>query len=196
MRLLDRLKEWMGLRRLLRDLPADRRPIARNIAAARKVGIVYIVEDEAAHNQVRNYVKRLKEELGISNVMALGYNEGKALPHYLHAKLNFDAICQKDLTWYRIPHGNTVANFMAEEYEVLIDLSLHDRLPTRYIMARSRARFKVGRWSEDNKRILDMMIDMAGSNSLPQLIQQVHHYLLMVNARNEPSLNQGASRST
>ena len=189
MKLFDRFKEWMGIRRLVRDLPQDRKPIARNLALARKVAIVYVVEDEAAHNHVRNYVKRVKEELGISNVMALGYSDQKLMPHYLHAKLNFEAICQKDLNWYRIPQGNTVQNFVAEEYEILIDLTLEDRLPIQYIMAKSRARFKVGRWSESNKKILDMMIDMAGSRSLPQLIQQVHHYLLMVNSKTEPSLN-------
>lgn len=189
MKLLDRIKEWLGIRRLLRDLPQDRKPIARNIALARKIAIVYVVEDEAAHNHVRNYVKRLKEELGLSNIKALGYSDQKALPHYLHAKLNFEAICQKDLNWYRIPQGNTVQNFMAEEYEIIIDLTLEDRLPIQYILAKSRARFKVGRWSESNKKILDMMIDMAGSKSLPQLIQQVHHYLLMVNSKPEPSLN-------
>ncbi len=189
MKLLDRIKEWMGIRKLLRELPQDRKPIARNIALSRKVAIVYVVEDEAAHNQVRNYVKRLKEELGLSNIMALGYSDQKAMPHYLHAKLNFEAICQKDLNWYRIPQGNTVQNFMAEEYEIIIDLTLEDRLPIQYILAKSRARFKVGRWSESNKKIHDMMIDMAGSKSLPQLIQQVHHYLLMVNSKPEPSLN-------
>ncbi|HMC98109.1 MAG TPA: hypothetical protein VKG92_10660 [Flavobacteriales bacterium] len=189
MKLFDRLKEWMGIRRLLRDLPQDRKPIARNLGMARKVAIVYVVDDEAAHNHVRNYVKRVKEELGISTIMALGYSDQKVMPHFLHAKLNFDAICQKDLNWYRIPQGNTVQNFMAEEYEVLIDLTLQDRLPIQYIMAKSRARFKVGRFSESNKRILDMMIDMAGSQSLPQMIQQIHHYLLMVNSKPEPSLN-------
>ncbi len=189
MKLFDRLKEWMGIRRLLRDLPQDRKPIARNLGLARKVAIVYVVEDEAAHNHVKNYVKRVKEELGISNIMALGYSDQKVMPHFLHARLNFDAICQKDLNWYRIPQGNAVQNFMAEEFEVLIDLSLEDRLPVQYILAKSRARFKVGRWSESNKKILDMMIDMAGSRSLPQLIQQVHHYLLMVNSKPEPSLN-------
>ena len=189
MKLLDRIKEWMGIRRLLRDLPQDRKPIARSIALARKVAIVYVVEDEAAHNQVRNYVKRLKEELGLSNIMALGYSDQKVMPHYLHAKLNFEAICQKDLNWYRIPQGNTVQNFMTEEFEIIIDLTLEDRLPIQYILAKSRARFKVGRWIESNKKILDMMIDMAGSRSLPQLIQQVHHYLLMVNSKPEPSLN-------
>ncbi len=189
MKLFDRFKEWMGIRRLLRDLPQDRKPIARNLAMARKVAIVYIVEDEAAHNHVRNYVKRIKDELGISTIMALGLSDHKVLPHYLHAKLNFDAICLKDLNWYRIPQGNTVQNFMAEEYEVIIDLTLEDRLPIQYIMAKSRARFKVGRFSESNKRILDMMIDMAGSKSLPQMIQQIHHYMLMVNSKPEPSLN-------
>ena len=189
MKLFDRLKEWMGIRRLLRDLPQDRKPIARNLGLARKVAIVYVVEDEAAHNHVRNYVKRVKEELGISNIMALGYSDQKVMPHFLHARLNFDAICQKDLNWYRIPQGNAVQNFMAEEFEILIDLTLEDRLPVQYILDKSRARFKVGRWSDSNKKILDMMIDMAGSRSLPQLIQQVHHYLLMVNAKPEPSLN-------
>ncbi|MBK8227892.1 MAG: hypothetical protein IPK70_12060 [Flavobacteriales bacterium] len=189
MKLLDRIKEWMGIRKLLRELPQDRKPIARNIALSRKVAIVYVVEDEAAHNQVRNYVKRLKEELGLSNIMALGYSDQKVMPHFLHAKLNFEAICLKDLNWYRIPQGNTVQNFMAEEYEIIIDLTLEDRLPIQYILAKSRARFKVGRWSESNKKIHDMMIDMAGSRSLPQLIQQVHHYLLMVNSKPEPSLN-------
>ncbi len=189
MKLFDRLKEWMGIRRLLRDLPQDRKPIARNLAMARKVAIVYVVDDETTHNHVRNYVKRVKEELGISNIMALGFSDQKVMPHYLHARLNFDAICLKDLNWYRIPQGNAVQNFMAEEFEVLIDLTLEDRLPIQYIMAKSRARFKVGRWSDSNKKILDMMIDMAGSQSLPQFIQQVHHYLLMVNSKTEPSLN-------
>jgi hypothetical protein len=189
MKLFDRFKEWMGIRRLLRELPGDRKPIARNLGLARKVAIVYVVEDEATHNHVRNYVKRVKEELGISTIMALGYSDQKVMPHFLHSKLNFEAICQKDLNWYRIPQGNTVQNFMAEEYEIIIDLTMEDRLPTQYILAKSRARFKVGRWSDSNKKILDMMIDMAGSKSLPQLIQQVHHYLLMVNSKPEPSLN-------
>ncbi len=187
MKWFDRIKEWMGRRRLLRELPRDRKPIAKNLALARKVAIVYVATDEKAFTHVKNYVKRVKEELGISQIMALGLCDEKSLPHYLHPRLNFEAITLKDLNWYRIPQGNTVQNFMADEYEVLIDLSLEDRLPVQYIVAKSRARFKVGRYSESNKRILDMMIDMAGSQSLSQLIQQTHHYLLMVNSQHQHS---------
>lgn len=189
MKLLDRIKEWMGMRRLRRELLPERKPVARNIAEARKVGIVYVAEDEAAHTHVRNYVKRIKEEIGIGHIMALGFTDEKELPSHLHPRLNFEALCRKDLNWYRIPQGNTVNNFMAEEYDILIDLSLTDRLPLQYVLARSRARFKVGRLSEGNGHIHDMMIDMAGGQSLPQLIQQLHHYLLMVNPKSEVALN-------
>ncbi|MCB0792177.1 MAG: hypothetical protein H6595_12550 [Flavobacteriales bacterium] len=189
MKWIDRIKEWMGRRRLVREALAERRPVARNLATAGKVGIVYWARDETAHTQVKNYVKKVKEDLGIHKIMALGYVDERSLPHYISPKLNFDAFCIKDLNWYRIPHGNTVDNFIAEEYEVLIDLTLDDILPVQYIVAKSRARFKVGRYGEANKHFLDMMIDMAGSQSLPQLITQIDHYLMMINRSTEPSLN-------
>lgn len=189
MKFFDRIKEWLGRRALLRETMPDRRPIPRNLAEAGKVGIVYLATDEAAFNHVRNYVKKMKEELGLHRIQCIGYVDEKVLPHFMIPKLNFDPICQKDLNWYRIPQGNTVNNFITEEFEVLIDLTLEDRLPIQYIVAKSRARFKVGRYSENGRHFLDMMIDMAGSQSLPQLITQVDHYLLMINRAHQPSLN-------
>ena len=189
MKLFDRIKEWLGMRRLLKEAMPDRRPVAKNLAHCVKVGIVYLAVDEKAHTDVRNYVKKMKDELGLHRIQCIGYADVKELPFYLHAKLNFDAFCLKDLNWYRIPGGNTVNNFIAEEHDVLIDLTLEDYLPIQYIVAKSRARFKVGCFTDSNKRFLDMMIDTAGANSLPQLIANVDRYLLMINAKVEPSLN-------
>lgn len=189
MKLLDRIKEWLGRRALVREARSDRNPVAKNLAMTVKVGIIYYVTDEKAHSQVRNYVKKIKEEVGITKIMALGYYNGKTLPHYLHAKLNFDVFGQKDLNWYRIPHGNVVQNFVAEEYDILIDLTVHDLLPLQYLLAKSKARFKVGRMSDTNAHFLDMMIDTAGAESLAQLISNVNKYLLMINAPKEAALN-------
>ena len=189
MKLLDRIKEWMGRRALVREVQTDRKPVAKNLAMSVKVGLIYLANDEVAHNQVRNYVKKIKEELGLTRIMALGYCEEKVLPHYLHPKLNFDVFSLKDLNWYRIPHGNVVQNFISEEYDVLIDLTVHDHLPLQYVLAKSKARFKVGRQSEANAYFLDMMIDTAGADSLPQLIGNVDRYLMMINAPKVASLN-------
>jgi hypothetical protein len=189
MKLFDGIKEWLGRRALLREAAPMRRPVAKNLAQSVKVGMLYLVTDEQAHAHVKNYVKKIKEELGITRLMALGFCDEKELPHYLHAKLNFDALCQKDLNWYRIPHGNVVQNFIAEEYDILIDLTLRDHLPLQYIVAKSRARFKVGRLSDANAHFLDMMIDTAGANSLPQLISNIDRYLMMINAKEAVPLN-------
>lgn len=185
MKILDRIKEWLGRRALLKEARPDRVPVAKNLGMAVKVGIIYAATDEAAHTQVRNYVKRIKEELGIIKVMALGYWDEKEPPHYLHPKLNFDVFSLKDLNWYRIPHGNAVQNFIAEEYDVLIDLTVRDLLPLQYVLAKSKARFKVGRQSATNAQFLDMMIDTAGAESLAQLIANLNKYLLMINAPKE-----------
>ena len=190
MKLVDRIKEWLGRRALVRETAPDRRPVAKNLAQSVKVGILYLVADETAHNQVRNYVKKIKEDLGITKIMALGFYNEKELPFFLHAKLNFDVFSAKDLNWYRIPHGNVVQNFIAEEYDILIDLTVHDHLPLQYILAKSKSRFKVGRLSDANAHFLDMMIDTAGADSLPQLIANVDRYLMMINAPKEvPALN-------
>ena len=189
MKPLDRIKEWLGMRRLLKETLPDRRPVPKNLARCVKVGVVYLAVDEKAHLDVRNYVKKLKEDLGLHKIQCIGYFDGKELPFHLHAKLHFDAFCQKDLNWYRIPGGNVVDNFIAEEHDVLLDLTMEDHLPLQYIVAKSRARFKVGRYTEGNKRFLDMMIDTAGARSLPQLIANIDRYLLMINRKVEHSLN-------
>lgn len=189
MSILNGIKDWFGRRALLKEARTDRVPVPKNLAVSVKVGMLYVAHDEQAHAQVRNYVKKIKEELGLTRIMALGYYPGKELPFHLHAKLNFDAFCQKDLNWYRVPHGNVVRNFIAEEYDVLIDLSLQDHYPLQYILAQSRARFKVGRLSNASSHFLDMMIDTAGADSLPQLISNMDKYLLMINAPKVASMN-------
>lgn len=183
MKALDDIKEWLGRRALLKEHGPDRRPVVKNLAQSVKIGIIYYVTDEEAHAQVRNYVKKVKEEHGIHRIMAIGFYDAKVVPAFLHPKLNFDSFTQKDLNWYRVPHGNVVKNFIAEEHDVLIDLTLRDMLPLQYILAKSKARFKVGRMSAANAHFLDMMIDIAGANSLPQLIVNIDKYMMMVNAK-------------
>ena len=54
MKLFDRIKEWLGMRRLLKEAMPDRRPVARNLAQCVKVGIVYLATDEKAHAEHKN----------------------------------------------------------------------------------------------------------------------------------------------
>ncbi|MBL7986092.1 MAG: hypothetical protein JNM91_13890, partial [Flavobacteriales bacterium] len=77
MKLFDRIKEWLGMRRLLKEAMPDRRPVAKNLAHCVKVGIVYLAVDEKAHTDVRNYVKKIKDELGLHRIQCIGYADVK-----------------------------------------------------------------------------------------------------------------------
>lgn len=181
MSLLSNITDRIGRSILAKDLRKEHRPVVQNLENARMVGIVYVVKDERSFKRVKNYVKRLKEEWGISKIKALGFYEGKEQPRYLDSRLHYDYFNKKDLNWYGKPHGSRVENFLDEEYEILIDLSLEESLPVQFVMANSRARFKVARLTELNQKISDMLIDMAGSQSLSQYILQVDHYLTIIN---------------
>jgi len=184
MGLFDGIKNKIGSYLLSKEIQKEHRVVVQNLEEATKVGIVYYVKDERAFKRVKNYVRKLKDEQGISKIMALGYFPGNDQPVYLDSRLNYDYFNNKDLNWYGRPQGNTVQNFISEEYEILIDLSLEDMLPLQFIMTKSKARFKVGRLSPTNQKINDMLIDMAGVQSLGQYIQQVDHYLTIINNKN------------
>lgn len=184
MSLFRGITDKIGRSMLAKDLRKEHKAVVQNLEGATKVGIVYHVKDERSFKRVKNYVKKLKEEQGISKIKALGYYEGKEQPVYLDSRLHYDYFNRKDLNWYGKPHGSRVESFVNEAYEILIDLSLEDRLPLQFVMANSQARFKVGRLSPLNEKINDMLIDMAGVQSLSQYIKQVDHYLTIINNKN------------
>lgn len=183
MKWLNDIKSWFGRKALVKHV--DRNHVVKplNIHDCRSVGIVYYIDGEDSHKKVKNFVDKLRKEIGVRDVMALGYVPARDVPQYLMTKLNFDQICQKDLNWMLKPSGNKVVNFITENYDVLIDLSIEDHLPLQHLVSNSKAKFKVGRYGKTNEKLFDMMIDMAGVQSLSQYIQQVDHYLNMVNAK-------------
>lgn len=183
MKWLNDIKSWFGRRSLGGKVERQNTVQPLNIHDCRSVGIVYFIDKEESHRKVKNFVDKLRKEVGVRDVMALGYVPDKEIPSYLMTKLNFDQICRKDLNWMLRPSGQTVVNFVTEEYDVLIDLTIEDHLPIQHLVADSKAKFKVGRFGRTNSRLFDMMIDMAGVQSLSQYIQQVDHYLNMINAK-------------
>jgi hypothetical protein len=112
----------------------------------------------------------------------LGFIDEKELPADYQSKLEFDFFTRKDLSRFYKPGGNTVKNFIQEDYDILIDLTSEEVIPLRYILNYSRARFKVGFYSEENQPYYDLMINMKKYNMI-DFIDQVNHYLKIINTK-------------
>ncbi len=151
---------------------------------AKSIGILYDSTNENHYNLVKKYVRMMREQ-DHKEVLALGYFDGKDLPPMRFAKLGLDFFTRKDLNWYFKPIAPVVKNFVQREFDILIDLHTGNNVPFRFIVASSKASFKIGKYDHLSVPFYDFMLSVSDSLSFPQFIEQVNHYL--ISFRNEHS---------
>jgi hypothetical protein len=125
-----------------------------------------------------NYLKGLKKKVHV-----IGYFSSPFPPDFTYPKLDYEFFSVKELNWYFKPLTSSLGTFLAEEFDVLIDLNFEDHFPLRYMSALSKARFKVGKFSKENQSIFDLLIDIDAKKTFKYLLQQVDIYLEMINKK-------------
>lgn len=96
-----------------------------NLQDARRIGILYMLEDVPDYERVSEFVTELQHEH--KEVKALGFVKNKNLISRFLPKLSFDFFSTKDLTWFYKPVHTTVRDFIEIEFDILISqfASLH-----------------------------------------------------------------------
>jgi len=172
---LTNIKHWFGNWKLKRsDLEKKRIRKVYNLQSAKRITVLFDATEELDINLVKAFVSELSK--GKDEVNALGYvnEKGKSLQHM--SILHFDFFSQEELNWYGKPQGVVIDNFIKEDYDILIDLSLMEFYPLTYLAVASPSKFKVGRHREDVK-VFDLMIDNKKNPGLESLITEITHYL-------------------
>lgn len=145
-------------------------------ANSRSIGILYDSTNEKHFELVKRYVKEIRE-VHQKEVLSLGYYDDKELPPMRFSKLGMDFFTRKDLNWHFKPIAQVVRNFVHREFDILIDLHLANSLPFRYVVATSRAKFKIGRYDRAAVRFYDFMLSVDEQITFPRFIEQVNFYL-------------------
>ncbi len=143
---------------------------------AKSIGILYDSSNEKYFELVKRYVKEIRE-LHQKDVLALGYYDQDELPPMRFSKLGLDFFTRKTLNWYYKPSNPIVKNFVNREFDILIDLHTGNSIPFKYIVAMSKARFKIGKYEKGSTSFYDFMISTRENLALPQFIEHVNHYL-------------------
>jgi hypothetical protein len=166
---VDQIKAYMRRRELAKKLKnRTRNPVICNIGTAQHIGIIYNATEFISFEIIRNLVKDLTQDS--RKITVLGYVDSKKLiDHYLYRK-GFDFFSRNDLNWYSRPVASVVDRFIAEPFDILINLSLKDYYPIRYISALSPASFKAGIFSPD-EMYLDFMIDIEKEKQTMRSLQ-------------------------
>jgi len=149
-----------------------------NLTHAKSIGIVYQLFDVPDYNQVMEFVTQLQHDH--KEVKALGFVQHKNLINRFLPKLSYDFFSLNNINWYNKPVSDRVQDFISREFDLLIDLTLNEHLPLKYIIGLSKARCKVGRFSNENARYYDLMIKIQPMTAWREYISQVKHYLTII----------------
>ncbi|HKR03856.1 MAG TPA: hypothetical protein VJY62_04405 [Bacteroidia bacterium] len=142
---------------------------------AKTIGILYDATIERDYELVKKFVKEIRDQH--KDVLALGYYDKKELPNTRFVKLGLDFFTKKHLNWHLKPHHHGIHNFIHADFDILINLTIEKNFPLKYIFAKTKAKFKIGKYDKKNSRYFDMMIHSNENVSLGKLIELVVHYL-------------------
>jgi len=126
----------------------EHEPRLLNLKQARKIGILYTLNDVPDYEKVSEFVSEL--QFDHKDVKALGFVRNINLISRFLPKLSFDFFSRKDLTWFYKPIHNKVKDFIEKDFDLLINLSLTENFPLKYISGLSRSFCRVGTFSEEN----------------------------------------------
>ena len=183
MSFFDKIKLIIGkflLRRRLKGF--ERKREVKNIHQCNSILILsFLPEDENASKTIglAKELKQMKKEV-FTLIYAGDINEINSIQI---ADINI--ISNDQLNRYFIPNDAYLYELMSREFDLLIDLSLSDQFPLKYIYSLSRAKLKSGAAMNYKAKYGDVLIDVSKEEEVPYLIAQIKHYLSNINTQNQ-----------
>ena len=179
MSILDNIKRKLSDFSHSRRSKPQRSVKALNIKAAKSVGIIYRADSEESFELVKRYVKFLREYK--IKVRTIGFFNEKEIPCDVHPKLEFDFFCKKDLNFRLEPSCVVVDNFIDEQFDILIDLTVNKDEVLRHPVFLSKANFKVGAGGKSTSEDLDLLIKLKDEEGVRQLMKGIDQFLHLIN---------------
>ena len=181
MNFIQKLRWEAGKIMLRGDMTVLRKPgIAVGFEGASRIGILYDAGVKENYEAVKNFVRRIRNNQ--KEVKSLGFINSRKLPGDQFIKLGMDFFTLANLNWHFRPLSKVTSNFIKEDFDILINLSMEECVPLDYITHFSRSHFRIGRFSERNKLFYDFMIDLKPKDTIAQFVDQVEHYLQIINS--------------
>ena len=143
-----------------------------NFDNAKSIGIIFNAIQKDSYTLAKDFILSLKKRN--IEVLGLGYVNNPESINYPYIE-NIEFFSLKNHTWYLKPATPSVDHFAGRQLDILIDLSLEDKLILKYIVGLSNAKLKIGTANTKQNLFYDFMIDVQKSNTLPYYIDRAFH---------------------
>jgi hypothetical protein len=134
-------------------------------AQATSIGILFHADAESHINTVAGWVQQLEKDHRKVKVMAFA---SQLLS--IGNRLTLSEFTNKDISTLGEIRQKAVQDFMRQEFDYLFCLHNQAFLPFDYIMLRSHAKCRVGRFEENKTGLYELMIEMPECTPLSDLL--------------------------
>ena len=151
-----------------------------NICKAKTMGIIW----DASNPDEFAVLSRFHQKMQDRNIdlRVIGFYPGKELPDRITAIRYLTCLKQQDLNWFYRPVSPEAEKFINMQFNILIDLNFRNEFPLEYLSTLSNAGFKVGPFNNTYKHNpFDLMLEVNTKTNLEDYLNQVIHYLEMIN---------------
>lgn len=147
-----------------------------NIEEAKTIGILYNATKPDEIIAISKFVDQLTAEK--RKVYVLGYQNTKNKEDPGPKFFNKQA-----LNFFEVPSDEKIDQFQKIKPDILICAFLGENLALEYIAASSPAKFRVGAFKHSKKNNLELTINIGTNQDLDYLLQQIHHFLKVINKK-------------
>ncbi len=157
----------------------DREKSVQNFETASSAVIVFDTMIPDCFPPIKEFVKFLKKKN--IKTFVLGYVSEKETPQEMLLWPDIEFLTRKDVTWYGAPKDEMAEKYFAKKPDLLFVLSFQENLTIDFLTWLSEAKFKIGCFTE-NENDLDLMINPASKEcEAGFFLEQVKHYIKMLN---------------
>ncbi len=135
---------------------------------AKSIGILFSVEDKQKHDAVKEFIKQLQHDG--KKVMVLEYLP-KQKDNY---EFLFDFFTIKDLTFWGKIESPDADKFIETPFDYLYCIDNDSNPLILHVLARSKARCRIGKFTQQYNSFFELMIEQNGS--VKNLIENMYRY--------------------
>jgi len=145
---------------------------------SKSVGIIWHPADEGSIEAYELLRKSLQTK-GIKST-GIAYIDSDREMETLTTITHSGFLHRRNVRWFGRPQTSDGMQFIQEQFDILIDLSIVKTIALQYILVHSQATFRVG-WQGEEQNYYDLNIDVSEKPQVRYLMEQIVFYLERIN---------------
>lgn len=156
----------------------QRKSEALNLSEMNSAVVVFDLLNKEAYLKVVDFVKQLKAE-NVKSVEMLGFSLEKEEPQYINKSL-VNVMGKEQINLFGIPNENFSGAIIDRNFDLMVDFTESNNIPTDYLLGLINAKTKVGSPQKDRDDYFDLLVDI-NNEGMEVYGKNVVHFLKMIN---------------